>query len=84
MKHYIAYFLFTIAKRLSPKVWSAIVTSATNNVAMTVSMAYLDRMGVKHCNSCAQTIDLTGNDSFLLCHQHKTESNSSYNGWILK
>lgn len=84
MRHYIAYFLLLIAQRLSPKVWSSTVTSTTNNIAVTVSMAYLDRIGIRHCDLCAQINDLMCIDNKLFCHQHTTGSTSNYESWLLK
>lgn len=79
-----ALFLLKMAKRLSPNVWASTVTAAANSVSVTVTMAYLDRMGIDHCDRCAQTMGLTYQGYKVFCHQHRSESRDKFAVWLLK
>lgn len=80
----LALFLLRLSKRLSPNVWASTVTAAASNVSVTVTMAYLDRMGIDHCDKCAQTMGLSYQGYKAFCHQHRTESNDKFAVWLLK
>jgi len=84
MREKLASILIRMAKRISPAVWASTVTTAASNISVTVTMAYLDRMGIDHCDRCAQTIGLSYQGYKAYCHQHKTGSNDKFAVWLLK
>lgn len=80
----LASLLIRLARRLSPNVWATTVTESASNISVTVTMAYLDRMGIDHCDRCAQTMGLTYHGYKAFCHQHRTESRDKFAVWLLK
>jgi hypothetical protein len=84
MRARLALLLLRMSKRLSPNVWASMVTAAASNISVTVTMAYLDRMGIDHCDRCAQTMGLSYHGYKAFCHQHKTESTDKFAVWLLK
>ncbi len=79
-----ATLLIWAGRKLSPPVWAEAVTASASNVSVTVTMAYLDRMGIDHCDKCAQTIGLRYAGYKAYCHQHRTESTNKFAVWLMK
>lgn len=67
-------FLIVVARAVSPRTWAKEVTASANSVAVTATMAYLDKMGFDHCCQCAQTQGLFNFSGRAYCHQHRPKT----------
>ncbi len=74
IKENLAIYLIRFAKAIAPGAWAKEVTASANSVAVTATMAYLDKMGFDHCCQCAQTQGLFNISGRAYCHKHKPKT----------
>lgn len=60
--------------RLTPGPFNAYVMERATSLAVSASMAYLDREGFRHCARCARRAPLKNVNGVYLCQSHAATS----------